>query len=93
MQPDYTATFPFLRVQFDGGSRDEGSAAAWVLMGRRTRDAPWEAIAFSGSCLGHCAAGWANVMAASEAIKALAAFAKQALKVDTQGRVVLPPEL
>ncbi len=44
--------YTFLKVHYDGGSREAGAASAWVLSGRLNEAAAWVEIADSGFPLG-----------------------------------------
>ena len=51
---------------------------------------PWEQLAFSAVLLGKESAAVAQSTAALEAVRALAAYMRRSLTVDTSGKVVLP---
>ena len=83
----FALSSPSLKENFDGGARDEGSAAAWVLFGRKALEAPWRRIASSGVHLGHVSAADSELTAAREAVRALEAYVVRDLTVDSAGWV------
>ncbi len=84
--------FPYIKLHYDGGSREEGAASAWVVSGRHATGGAWQDLAWAGFPLVGATAAEAETRAAVEAAKALSAYASRRLAVDNAGRVIPPQE-